>query len=198
MKRLEAKSLRRARWHDYMFAILIAVLGILTVWTGRMGARILKPHSAIAAGRLLDQLEIPRELPDAPLLAEDGSLTSLYQLIPSHRSVVSMYASWCGPCQDELEELADERESGLKLVVVTNKDEKSEDTRTQLDNLGLEELSFYIDVTGSLYEGGKVKAYPTTFLLNSKGRVFSRVVGYSSYQIHTLIRKATGRDEYDY
>ena len=190
----QAKNLRSAKKYDIWFLIVILILAFASIWSGNMMAIQLSPQGAESVSDILDELQMPRQLPNAHLMDEDGRVIKLWYLTDKPRTIVSFYASWCGPCQKELPDLVEHTRLKKNLLVVISSNEDPEVTRQQLDNLGLKETRFFIDISGKIMEQGKVKALPTTFLTGKKGRVIDRVVGYSTFRLHLLMEKA-GTDE---
>lgn len=186
----QARKLRLAKKSDICFLIVIALFAFASVWSGNMMATQLSPRGAASVSSILDELQMPRRLPNAPLRDENGKMASLWFLSSNARTIVSFYASWCGPCQKELPVLVEKTRSKNNLLVVISSNEDPEKTRRQLDNLGLNNTKFFMDVTGKIMEQGKVKALPTTFLTGKKGRVLDRVVGYSAFKMNLLLEKA--------
>lgn len=184
--------LRRATRADLLYCIAVLGLAALTLWSGNAAARHLSPEGAANVSSLLDDLELPGALPNAPLLRDDGQEARFFDLTKGRRTIVAFYAPWCGPCQEELPILvrgtADEPE---RLAVIVGPDEEPADVRKQLDNLGFKDLRYHTDVKRQLEVGGRVTALPTTFLVGRLGRVHERIVGYSGFRLYALILKAT-------
>lgn len=183
-----ARLLRRAGLTDLGFGLLLAALATLAVWAGDAAARHLSPLGARTVSELLDELELPKVLPNAVLVANDGSEATLWELTTGPRTIVAFYAPWCGPCQQELPVLANHTPEHEKhLVVVVGRDEDPVEVDRKLDNLGLGELRYHVDATGLLQAGGRVTALPTTFLVGRNGRVEDRIVGQTEYRLYSMI-----------
>jgi cytochrome c biogenesis protein CcmG/thiol:disulfide interchange protein DsbE len=188
----QARLLRRATRADLAFALTILGVASLAVWSGNAAARRLSPGGAQKASALLDELELPRTLPNAPLARSDGAEVRLWEEASHPRTLLTFYAPWCKPCQEELPILVNgTRENPAQLVVVVGGDEDPAEVARQLGNLGLPNLRYHVDTTRAVEQGGRVAALPTTFLLGPNGRVHERLVGYSGYRLQTLIWKAT-------
>ncbi len=193
----QARNLRSITRKDLCFLFIILVFGFLAIWSGNMYVMHLTPVGAISVSGILDELQMPRQLPDAPLHSEDGEMLSMWSLSDKARNVVSIYAPWCAPCQKELPHLVDELKDTKNLLVIISGQDDAIKTRKQLNNLGLTDIKFYMDISNGIMKEGKVTSVPTTFLVGRKGRVKERVVGYSEYRLDRLIRKAK-REEYDW
>ena len=93
--------------------------------------------------------------------------------------------------------LAKERAKGLNLVVLIGPRESRQDTRDQLDDMELTDLAFYQDESGDLYESAKIKVLPSIFLLNDRGSVEYRIVGFQMYQLNRLLNSLKEQSDDD-
>jgi thiol-disulfide isomerase/thioredoxin len=186
-----ARTMRRAGTADLAYGAAVLALAAITLWSGRAASRHLSPEGARSVSGMLDELELPRVLPNAVLASDDGASMKLWDLAKGPRAIVTFYAPWCAPCQEELPMLVAQTsdQPGL-LTVVVGADEDPAEVRKQLDNLGLRDLRFHIDAARELEAGGRVTALPTTFLIGRLGRVQQRIVGYSQFGIYMLLAKA--------
>ena len=184
----QARMLPRITRADAAYATIVLSLAILALWSGRAAARHLSPDGAHAASELLDELELPTVLPNAPLGRDDGDRVALWDLTTEPRTIINFYAPWCGPCQTELPALVKSTaDHPQQLAVVVGADEDPVDVRKALDNLGLQNVRFHVDATRHLADGARVTALPTTFLVGRQGRVKERIVGYSEFRLQVLI-----------
>jgi thiol-disulfide isomerase/thioredoxin len=180
------RRLKSASRADVLSLALIALVAIGAVAAGRRAHRSVEPRKAPGLAGLLDELDMPLKLPNAPLADADGNSQTLLERIHRPRAVITFYASWCGPCQKELPQLHDDVGSLADLLVVVSPDEDTAATRRALDNLNLTQLRFFVDTTGRLQKEGRVKGLPTTFLVNQTGSVLERAVGFSFMELYRL------------
>jgi thiol-disulfide isomerase/thioredoxin len=192
---LGARLLRRGSPADVLYLLGLLLLAALSLVSGRAAARHLSPGGALNASSLLDELELPRVLPNAALTRDDGQVVGLWDLASGPRTIVTFYAPWCGPCQSELPALVNgTHEHPDRLAVVVGADEEPVEVRKKLDNLGLTGLRYHVDATRQLTEGARVTSLPTTFLVGRMGRVQERLVGYSEFRAQMLIYKVVTPD----
>lgn len=191
MGRWQARTLRRAAIEDAILVAALLVVACCTVLAGRAASLYLSTESAADVAKALADLELPGRLPNARLLDEQGKRQGLLTRMKRTRAVVAFYASWCGPCQKELPELYRRvDEDNADLFVVISKNEDGVDTRRKLDNLGLEELGFFVDETDGLHRSARVTSLPTTFAITKHGTVLARATGYSAMGLWRLMNKA--------
>ena len=191
LTRWRARTLRRFTGVDVAYCGTVVGLVALALWSGHAAARHLSPSGAESVSRLLDDLELPSVLPNAPLVRDDGANTRLWDASTGPRTLISFYAPWCAPCQEELPMLVTATSAQPeRLMVVVGPDEEAVEVRKKLDDLGLKDLRYYVDAKRELEAGGRVTALPTTFLIGRAGRVKERIVGYSAFRLHMLTIKA--------
>ena len=192
---IDALQMRKARPSDILLICLILLFGLGSIWTGRMLGYYMSPSGAIQTSSMLDNLQLPRQLPDATVQKEDGTLQNLWDITHEKFIILTVYAPWCGPCQKELPVIVAQLSKKGNFIVLISKRENRDEVREQLNNLGLTDVPFYQDTTGNILLQGKVNALPATFLLTINGRVLQRQVGYSQYGLLRLIRRAKGDTE---
>jgi thiol-disulfide isomerase/thioredoxin len=195
MGRWRVWRLRNARRKEVLSVLGLLALASVVVWTGNRAALHLSPLNAVGMARALDTLEVPGWLPDAPLVNEDGGSGRLWEITNQPRTLVTFYAPWCGPCQEELPKLVAGTRPRGNLIVVLGSDEDLHDARRQLENIGLRDLRLWIDRTGALTRKARVTSLPSTLLIGRKGKVQARVVGYSGLRLEMLIAQAGRVDE---
>jgi thiol-disulfide isomerase/thioredoxin len=190
-----ARLLRRASAVDLGYCAAVLLLAVSALGAGNVAARHLSPDGARSVAKVLDDLELPRALPNAVLARADGTEERLWDVAGGPRTIVSFYAPWCAPCQEELPTLVQgTAKAPHSLVVIVGPDEDPAEVRTKLDNLGLKDQRYYVDTRRELETGGRVSALPTTFLIGRMGRVHERIVGYSQFRLSMLISRAAGGD----
>lgn len=108
---------------------------------------------------------------------------------PYEFTIVNFWATWCEPCRSEmpaLQELfARYRERKLAVVGVLLDSETDDEVRSFAKNLGVDYRIVRGDTDLSNVWGG-IGILPTTFVVNSRGRVVKRYVGATPEQIARL------------
>ncbi|MFY1671475.1 TlpA family protein disulfide reductase [Plantactinospora sp. WMMB334] len=154
---------------------LVAALALVAVVVAAVGTAAGGNGGDPAAGS-------GRPVADAPGLAGrtlDGEPFDLAEL-RGQVVLVNVFASWCGPCQDELPLLVDagRRWSGrdLRLVGLAVRDSEVA-LRALLERTGARDLAVLPDPAGSTAVDWGVRGVPETFLLDRHGRIVDRMIG---------------------
>jgi cytochrome c biogenesis protein CcmG/thiol:disulfide interchange protein DsbE len=150
-------------------AIVLALLGLL-VWKVAQGDS--EVTSGLARG----------ETPAAPLFSLerlDGKGEISLESLRGKTVVLNFWASWCGPCRDELpilEEVSKRwRGKNVVFVGVDARDVRS-DARSFLERYGVTYPNVY-DGKGSLLGRYGVGGVPETYFVDAAGKVRWRIAG---------------------
>jgi thiol-disulfide isomerase/thioredoxin len=125
-------------------------------------------------------------VPKADISAVDFSLPSLDGKTTSLASfrgkvvLLSFWATWCGPCKQELPSIQAlyEKLKGKGLTVVAV--DLMEDRKTVADFVKSHGMTFPVLMDGNGKVGGSYDAgsIPTNYLVDRKGKILARVVGF--------------------
>jgi thiol-disulfide isomerase/thioredoxin len=85
--------------------------------------------------------------------------------------IVNFWATWCGPCREELPLLdaAAGRYAGALSVLAVETGEPESEIRTYLEPLGLASLTVLLDPSSAVRDLYLVRGLPTTFFIDSGG-----------------------------
>jgi len=97
--------------------------------------------------------------------------------------VISFWATWCKPCKEELNTIAEvyedwQDETGVKLVAISIDDSKTKAKVVPYVNASEWDYEVYIDKNGDLKRAMGISTVPHTFLLNSKKEIVWQHKGY--------------------
>jgi peroxiredoxin len=120
-------------------------------------------------------------IPQIGFFAPDFNLPSLQneqhhlQNDPSRVILVNFFASWCPPCKLEMpamQKIYDEyQSSGLEIYAITNMQQDNlTDIQLMIQSSGAT-FPILLDQNGTLYNEYAIQALPTTFLIDSEGRI---------------------------
>jgi thiol-disulfide isomerase/thioredoxin len=133
------------------------------------------------------ELRIPLggPLPDLPLHTLEGEATSLLAAItPGRRTVVNLWATWCGPCRVEMPELEALRgrlaARGVDIVGLNVDADAEADVAGYVEEIGVGYpiLVAGLDVLEQIYAGDEVTV-PLSFIVDGDGIVTDLLPGWS-------------------
>jgi peroxiredoxin len=106
--------------------------------------------------------------------------------------LLNFWATWCGPCRQEipgLNELYRQfKESGLAVVGISLDRGDPEDVRHLLEKYGIEYINLLgnqdvLEAFSRIPELGGIQGIPATFLIDRKGQICRRFIGFTEKEI---------------
>jgi cytochrome c biogenesis protein CcmG, thiol:disulfide interchange protein DsbE len=173
-----AAEMTASRWPKLAFAvpmIIVALLGVLFAVALRSGDPSHLPSALI--GKPAPQFSLP---PVEGLPPRGGSQIpgfSTADLATGEPAVVTVWASWCGPCVQEQPTLvAFKARHNVRLLGINYKDAPANAARF-LARLGNPFDAIGADVTGRVGIDWGVYGVPETYVVDGNGQVVFRLVG---------------------
>lgn len=122
--------------------------------------------------------------PDFELQTLDGETVRLSDY-RGERVFINFWATWCPPCRAEMPDMQKIHEDGEGKVLAVNltHTEKSPDDAGEFaEELGLS-FPILLDSKGALSEQFNVVAYPTSYMIDSDGRIQFVAMGAMNYDM---------------
>ena len=130
-----------------------------------------------------------RPAPDFEMAALDGGVQIRMSDLAGEVVVLNFWATWCGPCRREAPGLQSTWEAyryrGVRFLGVDHRDDQAA-ARAYEGQFGITYPSVY-DPAGELAFDYELVGLPTTFIIDSSGRIAYRFMGYTDAAI---LRKA--------
>lgn len=177
-------DLRDGGWHPIAGGIAGAAW---LAWRGRQMPQYRRPLAAAAlagmlvwsAGSLLTGARDSAAMPTTALETLEGSRPVDLRTVAAGRPVVvNLWASWCGPCRQEMPTLAaaQQREDKVGILFV-NQGESQAAVRAYLSSLGLPLREVLLDPGSQLGPAVGSRGLPTTLFYDARGTLIDAHFG---------------------
>jgi len=111
--------------------------------------------------------------------------------------IISFWATWCKPCVQELNTIAEEyeewqKETGVKLIAISTDDSRNSARVAPFVNARSWEYEVYLDPNGDFKRALNVNNIPHTFLVNGKGEIVWQHNSYTpgdEEELYQLLKK---------
>lgn len=121
-------------------------------------------------------------LPNIELLNFNKQIINLEKINKNHILVINFWASWCTPCIKEMPELKKLSEIlknfDVKIIYINQDSNKNfHKVSTFIKNNKLNDKNIFLDPKMTLSKTFKLRGLPTTFIINSSGKILWRIEG---------------------
>ncbi len=122
-------------------------------------------------------LENPKKYEGIVFEDFDGKSINLKD-IDSKIYIMNFWATWCGPCKEEMPYLDEiQTLSGIAVVPVNVEAKNPKKTKKFFDDLNIKNLSIFFDNDMKLVKLFKLRGVPTTIILNKNEEEIARIIG---------------------
>jgi thiol-disulfide isomerase/thioredoxin len=160
-----------------------------------------KPRAAEALDTLshaIERMDHPAPPPPITFLAADGTQHTLAEFA-GHGMVVNLWATWCGPCVEEMASLdAASRAlapSDIAVLPLSSDRGGADVVRAFFQSHGIAGLPVLIDPKSAAVHAWNARGIPTSLIIDRQGRAVAKVEGaadWSSPASIALVRKLAG------
>ena len=163
----------------------LVILIILTAWgllePGLQQYSKQQAETPAVNAEVKEGLKIGQRAPDFTLMTNQDVAVKLSDY-RGRTVLLNFWASWCPPCQVEMPHLRDfyleykDQQVVVLAVNMTHLEKRAEDAQSYLEETGAEFPSLY-DTEGAVTDLYRIKAYPTTYVLDQHGIIHARYQG---------------------
>ncbi|MGN1400621.1 MAG: peroxiredoxin family protein [Bacillus sp. (in: firmicutes)] len=130
----------------------------------------------------LPGLKVGEKAPDFELVNMEGQTVALSDY-KGKKVMVNFWATWCGPCRDEMpamEKYAAESEEDVVILAINTDPEN--DVAGFAEGVGIT-FPVLLDENDKALKKYSVKAMPTTYFIDEKGIIANKHIGEMDYKI---------------
>ncbi len=106
--------------------------------------------------------------------------------------VLNFWATWCGPCKEEMPSLDALRKipslSNIEIFPVNIGKDDLKKSKKFFKDLNIKNLKIYFDNQTTLAKDLNLRGVPTTILLNKEGKEFARILGSIDFENEEFIQ----------
>jgi peroxiredoxin len=172
-----------------MFGLVVVASLIAIMIAGFVKKNVDTEESFASEQRGVDLVDVSAEeglvkgdmAPDFTLTTLDGKKVQLSDL-KGKKIIVNFWATWCPPCKAEMphmqnyyEDFAKDENVEILAVNLTNGD-KVESVQNFVEDYGLT-FPIPMDVEGKVGETYQAITIPTSYMIDTKGRIQNKIVG---------------------
>lgn len=137
----------------------------------------------------------PKTAPQLKLL--EGNPPAAVEIKLSRPTLVHFWATWCGPCVEELPALVKSadaiKRAGIELVIVSVDAGAATKVPPFLSKHGIAGTPVYWDPRSELYKKFAISMLPTTVALNARGEEIGRTTGAAKWSGESDARFLTAK-----
>lgn len=144
------------------------------------------PHRFSFSAGLFEAFTPAKKVESFPALSVFDKDGNPHNFQPGRITLINFWASWCSPCVVELPALdalaatLDKEEIDVHIVSIDSQESNALRTHKRLNILN---MPFYIDRNSRLAHALKIRALPTTFLIDREGRLRATLNGPAEWGI---------------
>lgn len=129
----------------------------------------------------VDFLKVGDEAPDFELQDLNGNTVKLSDF-EGEPVIINFWATWCGPCTEEMPYLQQFYENYPDVQIITINCDPENDIQAFVTSNGYT-FPVLLDTTGDAQAAYQIMAYPTTFVIDENGIIVDKINGSMTYEM---------------